>query len=129
MVATITDSSNDSSNICSIIVSENATTLTQIASSTEYAFASTDGTNLVLTSKTDSTQALYSISQNQFIQASGVYNSIALLSNGYVLLKQAVTTGDPNYDEYGYFTLEQIKDAVFIELDKHFEPTPLKEVV
>ena len=32
-------------------------------------------------------------------------------------------------DEYGYFTLDQLKKAVYIELDKHFEPTPLAEVV
>ena len=31
-------------------------------------------------------------------------------------------------DEYGYFTLNQLKEAVFIELDKYFEPTPLQEV-
>lgn len=33
------------------------------------------------------------------------------------------------FDEYGYFTLQQLKDAVFIELDKYFEPTLLKEVI
>lgn len=32
-------------------------------------------------------------------------------------------------DEYGYFTLSQLKDAQVIDLDKHFEPTLLKEVI
>ena len=32
-------------------------------------------------------------------------------------------------DEYGYFTLNQIKETKILELDKYFEPTPIKEVI
>ena len=32
-------------------------------------------------------------------------------------------------DEWGYFTLNQLKDTKIIELDLWFEPTPIKEVI
>lgn len=32
-------------------------------------------------------------------------------------------------DEYGYFTLNQIKETGILELDKWFEPKPIKEVI
>ena len=34
-----------------------------------------------------------------------------------------------DFDEYGYFTLKELIKAKWIEMDKHFEPIPLKEVV
>lgn len=32
-------------------------------------------------------------------------------------------------DEYGYFTLNELKRVKVIELDKYFNPTPLSEVI
>lgn len=40
-----------------------------------------------------------------------------------------VNLGDPANAELGYFLLEELKRIPFVELDFHFETTPLKEIL